>query len=76
MFVLTRVLQDDKEYPETYPDITTIVSGWNTSLTIQAPYDDEEDGEGVDRLVIGPREVNTMNALEEVRILINDFLQK
>lgn len=50
-----------------YAPVTTIVSGLNTSLTVQAPYTDGDEGEdfGVDRLVIGPLEVAKIPILEE-----------
>merc|ERR1711998_817561 len=61
---------NDGPDPIDYPRIHTIVSGWNTSLTVQAPYihgstSSKTGSTGTDRLVIGPREVTTIEKLEE-----------
>ena len=61
----------DSPDPTEYPHIHTIVSGWNTSMTVEAPYvhgstSHRSDYDGLDRLVIGPREVTTIEKLERV----------
>jgi hypothetical protein len=61
---------NDSPAPDSYPPVHTIVSGWNTSLTVEAPYihgstTGPTGSTGTDRLVIGPREVTTIEKLEE-----------
>merc|ERR1711916_4667 len=54
--------------PEGFPTISAIISGYNTSLTIYAPYwyhlGTPEEVQGVDKYVLGPREVADLTAIE------------
>lgn len=53
--------------PEGFPTISAIISGYNASLTIYAPYwsnlGTPEEVQGVDKYVLGPREVADLTVL-------------
>jgi len=54
--------------PDGFPTISSIISGYNTSLTIYAPYwsnlGTPEEVQGVDKYVLGPREVADLTSVE------------
>lgn len=54
--------------PEGFPTISAIISGYNASLTIYAPYYSNlgtpEEVQGVDKYVLGPREVADLTSIE------------
>ena len=54
--------------PDGFPTISTVITGFNTSLTIYAPYytnlGTPEEVKGVDKFVVGPHELADLTVVE------------